>query len=64
MTVASTPLGSTGATIGHIQVIGFHPLTAFGKANGVVGVSSSAAGATGYVLVRFVPSGSPITITS
>lgn len=64
MTVASTPLASTGATKGHIQVIGFHPLTAFGKANAVVGVSSSAAGATGHVLVRFVPMGSPITITS
>lgn len=64
MTVASTPLGSTGATKGHVQVIGFHPLTAFGKANGVIGVSSSAAGATGHVLVRFVPSGSPITISS
>lgn len=64
MTVASTPLASTGATKGFIQVIGFHPLTAFGKAQSVVGVSSSAAGATGHVLVRFVPGGSPITITS
>ena len=64
MTVASTPVASTGATKGFIQVIGFHPLTAFGKAAGLAGVSSSAAGATGYVLVRFVPGGSPIPISS
>lgn len=60
MTIASTPLASTGVTKGFIQLIGFHPLTAFGKAAGQTGVSSSAAGATGYVLVRFIPSGSPL----
>lgn len=64
MTVASTPLGSTGATKGHIQVIGFHPLTAFAKAAGTIGVSSSAAGAVGHVLCRFVPGGASVTITS
>lgn len=64
MTIASTPLASTGATKGFIELIGFHPITAAGKALGTVGVSSSAAGATGYVLVRFIPSGSPISITS
>src|SRR6266566_776953 len=60
MTIASTPMASTGATRGFIQLIGYHPLTAFGKAAGLAGVSSSAAGATGYVLVRFIPAGSPI----
>ena len=64
MTIASTPMASTGATRGFIQLIGYHPLTAFGKAAGLAGVSSSAAGATGYVLVRFIPAGSPIAITS
>lgn len=64
MTVQSTPVASTGQTRGYIQVIGFHPLTAFGKAIGAAGVSSSAAGATGYVLCRFVPGGAGVTQTS
>lgn len=65
MTVQSTPLASTGpGAKGFLQVIGFHPLTAFGKAIGLAGVSSSAAGATGYLLVRFIPGGATLVITS
>jgi len=64
-TVQSTPLASTGAgQKAFLQVIGFHPLTAFGKAIGLAGVSSSAAGATGYLMVRFVPAGGTLTLTS
>ena len=64
MTLQSTPVASTGQTRGYLQAIGFHPLTAFGKAIGATGVSSSAAGATGYILVRFIPGGATLTLTS
>jgi len=64
MTVASTPVASTGQTKAYLQVVGFHPLTAAGKVAGTVGVSSSAAGATGYVLVRFAPMGNSVIQTS
>lgn len=65
MTLQSTPLASTGpGSKGFLQLVGFHPLTAAGKVAGAVGVSSSAAGATGYLLVRFFPGGSTINITS